>query len=91
MDKEEECQEEEEYQEGEEEGKEQLQLRHATLVYNALLHTHTQLARNKQLSEFFVRDLNANPDGWAFADKTFDAVVCCVSVQVATCVYHDMH
>jgi SAM-dependent methyltransferase len=28
-----------------------------------------------------VRDLNAEPDGWALADQTFDAVVCCVSVQ----------
>ena len=40
------------------------------------------MARNKQLSEFFVRNLNTDPDGWAFADQTFDAVICCVSVQV---------
>lgn len=44
-----------------------------------LLHTHTQeLAKNKQLDEFFVRNLNEEPDGWAAADQSFDAVVCCV-------------
>jgi len=28
-----------------------------------------------------VRDLNAEPGGWALADQSFDAVLCCVSVQ----------
>ncbi len=39
------------------------------------------MARNPQLSKFFVRDLNADPDNWALADESFDAVTCCVSVQ----------
>jgi SAM-dependent methyltransferase len=42
---------------------------------------HPQLARNPALSRFFVRDLNTDPDGWALADQSFDAVTCCVSVQ----------
>lgn len=40
-----------------------------------------ELAKNRQLDSFFVRDLNQDPSGWAFQDKSFDAVVCCVSVQ----------
>lgn len=40
-----------------------------------------ELAKNPQLDEFFVRNLNMNPDGWAAEDNSFDAVVCCVSVQ----------
>ena len=40
-----------------------------------------QLARNRRLDAFFVRNLNAEPDGWALADRSFDAVLCCVSVQ----------
>ena len=40
-----------------------------------------QLARNKQLDSFFVRDLNKEPQGWAAADCSFNAVTCCVSVQ----------
>ena len=40
-----------------------------------------QLARNKRLDSFFVRNLNLEPDGWALADRSFDAVLCCVSVQ----------
>ena len=40
-----------------------------------------QLAKNKQLTRFFVRNLNAEPDEWDFPEATFDAVVCCVSVQ----------
>mmetsp|Transcript_18080 Transcript_18080/g.46317 ORF Transcript_18080/g.46317 Transcript_18080/m.46317 type:complete len:298 (+) Transcript_18080:244-1137(+) len=40
-----------------------------------------ELARNPQLESFFVRNLNEDPDGWAFEDQTFDAVLCCVSVQ----------
>jgi len=28
-----------------------------------------------------VRDLNADPDRWALADASVDAVICCVSVQ----------
>ncbi len=45
------------------------------------LHAWTQLARNKRLDSFFVRDLNAEPDGWALPERSFDAVLCCVSVQ----------
>jgi hypothetical protein len=37
-----------------------------------------ELARNPQLDEFFVRNLNEQPDGWAASDQSFDAVVCCV-------------
>lgn len=37
-----------------------------------------ELAKNKQLDSFFVRDLNAEPDGWALPDSSFDAVTCCV-------------
>ena len=40
-----------------------------------------QLRRNKQLDRFFIRDFNQDPSGWAEKDNTFDAVVCCVSVQ----------
>jgi len=40
-----------------------------------------ELARNRQLTDFFVRDLNAAPDGWSLGDSSVDAVVCCVSVQ----------
>jgi SAM-dependent methyltransferase len=41
----------------------------------------TQLARNPQLSKFVVRDLNASPDGWSLADATYDACICCASIQ----------
>lgn len=44
-------------------------------------HAWVQLARNKRLDSFFVRDLNAEPDGWALPERSFDAVLCCVSVQ----------
>jgi hypothetical protein len=37
-----------------------------------------ELARNPRLDSFFVRNLNTSPDGWAAADQSFDAVVCCV-------------
>lgn len=37
-----------------------------------------ELARNNRADSFFVRDLNTEPDGWAVADGSFDAVVCCV-------------
>jgi hypothetical protein len=40
-----------------------------------------ELARNPRLDEFFVRDLNAQPGNWAAADASFDAVLCCASVQ----------
>lgn len=40
-----------------------------------------QLSRNKQLDQFFVRDLNKDPSNWAMADNSLDAVLCCVSVQ----------
>lgn len=49
------------------------------------LHVHLlrvlQLRRNKRLDRFFIRDLNKEPSGWAEKDSTFDAVICCVSVQ----------
>ena len=41
----------------------------------------SQLARNPRLDQFFVRDLNTEPSGWAMDDQSLDAVVCCVSVQ----------
>ena len=37
-----------------------------------------ELARNPRLDSFFVRNLNREPDGWAAADQSFDAVLCCV-------------
>lgn len=40
-----------------------------------------ELGRNPQLSEFFVRNLNTDPNGWAIADASLDAVVCTASVQ----------
>lgn len=40
-----------------------------------------ELARNPQLSEFFVRDLNQQPSGWAAADGSFDAVLCTAGLQ----------
>jgi SAM-dependent methyltransferase len=40
-----------------------------------------ELARNRQLSEFFVRDLNKSPSGWALGDASVDAALCCCSVQ----------
>lgn len=40
-----------------------------------------ELQKNSQLDSFFVRDLNREPEGWAAADASFDAVTCCVSVQ----------
>ena len=40
-----------------------------------------QLGRNKQLNRFFIRDFNTDTSTWAEKDNTFDAVVCCVSVQ----------
>ena len=40
-----------------------------------------ELARNRRLSSFSVRNLNYEPRGWAFSDQSFDAVLCCVSIQ----------
>ncbi|KAL3147697.1 hypothetical protein ABBQ32_002442 [Trebouxia sp. C0010 RCD-2024] len=40
-----------------------------------------ELRRNKRLDRFFIRDFNKEPSNWAEKDNTFDAVVCCVSVQ----------
>lgn len=40
-----------------------------------------ELARNSQLSRWFVRDLNREPSNWALQDSSVDAVTCCVSVQ----------
>jgi SAM-dependent methyltransferase len=42
-----------------------------------------EMAENPQLSEFVVHDLNAEPT-LPFADSSFDAVVCSVSVQYMT-------
>jgi len=39
-----------------------------------------ELGKNKRLSRFFVKNLNVDPS-FAAEDKTYDAVVCCVSVQ----------
>ncbi len=50
-----------------------------------------QLARNKRLDSFFVRDLNAEPDGWALPDRSFDAVLCCVSVQYLQQVHYRLN
>lgn len=40
-----------------------------------------ELAANKRLSKFFVRNLNKEPDGWALQDSSFDAVLIACSVQ----------
>ena len=54
-----------------------------------------QLARNKQLDSFFVRNLNQDPTGWALEDQSMDAALCCVSVQylqqVTMLPSHDVH
>ena len=39
-----------------------------------------ELARNPRLTKWFVRDLNVDPR-LPLEDETFDAVLCCVSVQ----------
>ena len=43
--------------------------------------TVLQLKKNKQLDRFFVRDFNQDPNNWAEKSNTFDAVLCCASVQ----------
>eukprot|EP01025_Chloroclados_australasicus_P025884 TRINITY_DN25759_c0_g1_i2.p1 TRINITY_DN25759_c0_g1~~TRINITY_DN25759_c0_g1_i2.p1 ORF type:complete len:286 (-),score=15.54 TRINITY_DN25759_c0_g1_i2:214-1032(-) len=40
-----------------------------------------ELMRNPRLDSFFVRNLNKEPNGWSVPDQSFDAVLCCVSVQ----------
>jgi SAM-dependent methyltransferase len=41
-----------------------------------------ELMKNPRLDSFFVKNLNAeDADGFAAADQSFDAVLCCVSVQ----------
>jgi SAM-dependent methyltransferase len=40
-----------------------------------------ELARNDRLSQFFVRNLNKEPDNWALESDSFDAVLICCSVQ----------
>lgn len=55
--------------------------RHARFLLSAESGAPTQLSRNPRLARFFVRDLNAQPDGWALGDASVDAVICCVSVQ----------
>lgn len=42
-----------------------------------------ELVANPRLSDFAVRDLNSNPT-LPFADASFDALTCCVSVQYLT-------
>ena len=37
-----------------------------------------ELQKNKQLDDYFVRNLNAEPSGWALGEQSMDAVVCCV-------------
>jgi hypothetical protein len=37
-----------------------------------------ELAKNPRLDSHWVRDLNKDPDTWAAADNSYDAVVCCV-------------
>ena len=37
-----------------------------------------ELAKNRQLDTFFVRNLNTEPSGWALEDQSMDAVLCCV-------------
>jgi hypothetical protein len=49
---------------------------HARVVGHGM--NAAELARNPRLDTFFVRDLNAQPSGWAAADESYDAVVCCV-------------
>ena len=39
-----------------------------------------ELGKNRRLSRFFVKNLNENPT-FAAEDQTYDAVLCCVSVQ----------
>ena len=41
----------------------------------------TELARNPRLDEFFVRDLNKSPSGWAAGDASLDAVLCVAGLQ----------
>lgn len=43
-----------------------------------------ELARNRRLTSFAVRNLNEEPRGWAIADASMDAVICCVSIQYFT-------
>ena len=40
-----------------------------------------QLKKNKRLDRFFVRDFNSDPKKWSEKANTFDAVICCASVQ----------
>ena len=40
-----------------------------------------ELSRNRRLTERTVRNLNDRPRGWPYADQSFDAIVCCVSIQ----------
>lgn len=43
-----------------------------------------ELKANSQLSDFIVKDLNADPQ-LPFEDETFDAVTCALSVDYLTC------
>ena len=40
-----------------------------------------QLKKNRRLDRFFVRDFNRDPKKWSEQANTFDAVICCASVQ----------
>lgn len=52
---------------------------YATVVGHGL--NAAELARNPQLSRFFVRNLNLEPGDWALGDCSFDAVLMCCSIQ----------
>lgn len=40
-----------------------------------------ELKKNRRLDRFFVRDFNRDPKKWSEQANTFDAVICCASVQ----------
>ncbi len=48
-----------------------LQVKYSKVVGHGM--NAAELARNKQLDSFFVRNLNKEPDGWALESGTFDA------------------
>jgi hypothetical protein len=43
-----------------------------------------ELAKNKQLDDFFVRNLNTEPSGWSLGDQSMDAVLICVRCASAS-------
>lgn len=44
-----------------------------------------ELAKNRQLDSFFVRNLNTDPSSWALEDQSMDAVLCCVRCVARDC------